>query len=84
LELRFEDGKLRLYDPKTEEYLRTHEESEAERRSLGKRVARELRARQKADARATIAEAKAAALAAENLRLREELAKLRRNGNGRS
>jgi len=91
LELRFEDGKLRLYDPKTDEHLRTHEESEAERRSLGKRVARELRARQKADARAAEAEAKAAAaeakaatLAAENIRLREELAKLRRNGNGRS
>lgn len=61
LELRLEEGKLRLYDPKTDEYLRTHEESEAERRRLGKRVAQELRARQKAQAKLAAAEAKAVA-----------------------
>ena len=90
LELRLEEDKLRLYDPQTGEYLRTHEESEAERRRLGKRVAQELRARQKAqaklaavEAKLAAAEAKAAALEAENARLLAELAKLRRNGNSR-
>jgi len=77
LELRHENGELRLYDPKTEEYLRTHAESEEELRRTQKRVAQELRARQRAVA-------KVAELEAENARLREELAKLRvnrRNGN---
>jgi Uma2 family endonuclease len=90
LELRHENGELRLYDPKTGEYLRTHEESEAERRRLAKRVSRELRVKQKAqaklaaaEAKAAAAEAKAAALEAENARLLAELAKLRRNGNSR-
>ncbi len=83
LELRLEEGKLRLFDPKTGEYLRTHEESEAERQSLGKRVTQELRARQKAQAKLTAAEAKVVALEAENARLLAELAKLRRNGNSR-
>ncbi len=83
LELRLEEGRLRLYDPKTGEYLRTHEESEAERRRLGKRVAQELRAKQKVQAKLAAAEAKAATLEAENARLLAELAKLRRNGNSR-
>jgi Uma2 family endonuclease len=83
LELRLEEGKLRLYDPKVGEYLRTHEESETERRRLGKRVAQELRARQKAQAKLAAAEAKVAALETENARLLAELAKLRSNGNSR-
>jgi Uma2 family endonuclease len=77
LELRVEDGLLRLYDPKTGEYLRTPEETEialrlekAARQIAEDKAEDELAARQ-------AAEAKAAAAEAELARLREELAKLR-------
>jgi Uma2 family endonuclease len=70
LDLVVEQGRLRLYDPKTGQRLSTHEESEA--------------ARREAEAKAATAEAKAAqeyaarqAAEAELSRLREELAKLR-------
>jgi Uma2 family endonuclease len=62
LELRVEEGRLRLFDPKSSERLRTPEETEAERRA------------EKATRLA--AEAKAAQAEAELARLREELAKL--------
>ncbi|MFQ5628218.1 MAG: Uma2 family endonuclease [bacterium] len=58
LELRLEEGQLRLFDPDTNEYLLTPEESEAERLA-------EKAARQTAEA--------------EIVRLREELAKLRKS-----
>jgi Uma2 family endonuclease len=61
LDFAIDSGRLRLYDRITGEHLRTYQESEAERRT-------EAAARQ-------AAEAKAAAIEAENLRLREELAK---------
>jgi hypothetical protein len=77
LELRVEDGLLRLYDPKTGEYLRTPEETEialrlekAARQIAEDKAEDELAARQ-------AAEAKIAAAEAELVRLREELAKLR-------
>jgi len=77
LDLRVEDDQLRLYDLKTGERLRTPEEAEDERRA-------EQTARRAAEAKAEkelavrqIAEAKAAEAEAENVRLREELAKLR-------
>lgn len=62
LELRLEDGKLRLYDFKQNQRLLTRAESHAARRA--------------AETKAAIAETKAAAVEAENTRLREELAKL--------
>lgn len=62
LELRLEDGKLRLYDFKQNQRLLTRAESHAARRA--------------AETKAAIAETKAAAVEAENARLREELAKL--------
>jgi len=84
LELRVENNRLRLYDPKTGERLRTPEEAEADRRTAEaarrtaeaarraaeKKAAQELKARQEAETKAAAAEAEAA-------RLREELAKLR-------
>ena len=48
----WEDGMLRLYDPMSENYLRTHEESEA-------RAADEVAARADAEARADYADARA-------------------------
>ena len=48
----WEDGMLRLYDPMSENYLRTHEESEA-------RAADEAAARAEAEARADYADARA-------------------------
>lgn len=76
LELRVEEGQLRLYNPKTGERLRTPAEAEAEHRA-------EKAARQAADAKTKQAEAKVAqelaarlAAEAELARLREELAKL--------
>jgi Uma2 family endonuclease len=64
LELRVEKGRLRLYDPKTGERLRTPEEAEEDRRA--------------AERRAAAAEAKAATAEAEAERLRKQLAKLQR------
>jgi len=91
LDLRVEGGLLRLYDSKTGERLRIPDEGEADRREAKIQAARELKARQAAEAKATTAEAKAAAAeakAAQELaarrtaeaelsRLREELARLR-------
>jgi len=78
LELRVEEGQLRLYDPKAGERLRTHKESEADRRTAERKAtqaehkaAQELKMRQEAEARAFTAEAEA-------VRLREDLAKLQR------
>ena len=65
LELRLEDGRLRLYDFKKDQPLLTRAESHAARRA--------------AEAKALAAETKAAAAEAENARLREELAKLQSN-----
>ncbi|MDZ7289497.1 MAG: Uma2 family endonuclease [candidate division KSB1 bacterium] len=76
LELRMEEGQLRLYDPKTGERLRTPEEAEAERRAAEKKVAMELKARQAAEAKAAQELAARLAAEAELARLREELAKL--------
>lgn len=84
LDLRVEQGQLRLYDPQTGERLRTPEEAEAERRAAEMQAVAELKARKTAEAKATAAEAKAAqelaarqAAEAELARLREELARLR-------
>jgi Uma2 family endonuclease len=70
LELRVEQGLLRLFDPKTGEFLRSPEEAEEELRVAKMKLMREAKTRQKAEARAAKAEA-------ENARLREELARLR-------
>ncbi len=96
LDLTIEGGRLRLYDRKTSERLRTHEESEAERRKVNERASREAASRLAAEEKAAreaasrlaaeekaareaasrlAAEAKYSAIEAENLRLREELAK---------
>ncbi|MCI0699411.1 Uma2 family endonuclease [candidate division KSB1 bacterium] len=91
LELRVEQGELRLYDIETGERLRTPEEAEAERRAeKAARLAAEEKAAQEkakaaqAKAQAAQAEAKAAqelaarqAAEADLARLREELAALR-------
>jgi len=74
LELTVEKGRLRLYDPKTGERLRTPQEAEADRRAAEKKAAKELKARRQAEAKAAKAEA-------ENARLRKELAKLRAKQN---
>jgi len=63
LELRVEQNRLRLYDAKTGERLRTHSESETERRNAEKKAAKALKAYQAAET--------------EIMRLREELAKYR-------
>jgi Uma2 family endonuclease len=90
LELRFEAGQLRLYNPKTDERLKTPAEAEAARREAeaARREAEAARreaeaARREAEAARQAAENKAqqesaARLAAETeiIRLREELAKL--------
>lgn len=68
LELRLEEGKLRLYNPKTCEYLLTREETHRARRTA------EV-ARQAAEAKAAQEEAARKAVEAELVRLREELAK---------
>ena len=77
LELRVEQNRLRLYDAKTGERLRTHTESETERRLAEKKAVRESNARQKAEAMAEEQANARRTTEAENLRLREELAKLR-------
>ena len=91
LELRVEDGLLRLYDPKTGERLRNPEETEialrlekAARQIAEDKAEDESAARQAAEAKAAeesaarqAAEAKAAAAETEIARLREELAKQR-------
>ncbi len=76
LELRVEQGQLRLYDPKTGERLRTPEEAEAERR-MGKasRLAAEEKAEQ-AEAKAAQELAARQSAEAELARLRQELARL--------
>lgn len=68
LELRLEEGKLRLYNPKTCEYLLTREETHRARRTA------EI-ARQAAEAKAAQEEAARKAVEAELVRLRDELAK---------
>ena len=50
LELRFEDDRLRLWDPGTEEYLLDHQESERARLAAEERVQAEVRARQELEA----------------------------------
>ncbi|MGH7595736.1 MAG: Uma2 family endonuclease [bacterium] len=79
MDLRLDEGRLRLYDRKTGERLRNHQESEAERRA-------EAAARKAAEAAQQAAEEKAAqeltvrqTAEAELARLREELAKLSEN-----
>ena len=76
LELRQEDGMLRLYDPQTGERLPTSdEEAQARRAAEAARLAAEA-ARQAEEAARRAAEARAAQLEAEVARLRAELARL--------
>ncbi len=84
LELRLEEGKLRLYNPKTSTYLLTREEVHAARRAAEAAKQKAEAERQKAEAARQTAETKAAqesaarqAAEAELARLREELAKPR-------
>ena len=77
LELRLEEGKLRLYNPKTREYLLTREETHKARRAAeAARQAAEA-ARQAAETKAAQEETARRAAEAELARLREELAKSR-------
>lgn len=71
LDLILDNGRLRLQNSKTGERLRTHQEAEADRRAAEATAARELGARQAAEARN-------AALQDELTRLREELARLQK------
>ena len=71
LELRLEDGLLRLYDYKNNQRLLTRAESHAARRAAEAKA-------MAAETKAMAAETKAAAAEAENARLREELEKLQR------
>ncbi len=79
LDLVSEQGLLRLYDPKTGQRLRTPKETEAEFRDALKRLTREFKARQKAEAKAAAAQAKAtqelAARQAAEAKAAEELLK---------
>jgi hypothetical protein len=76
LELRQEDGMLRLYDPQTGERLPTSdEEAQARRAAEAARLAAEA-ARQAEEAARRAAEARVAQLEAEVARLRVELARL--------
>jgi Uma2 family endonuclease len=77
LDLIVEQGRLRLYDPKTGERLPTHEESEAARRAAEAKALQEATARQAAEAKAAQEAAARQAAETELARLREELAKLR-------
>ncbi|MGQ9626620.1 MAG: Uma2 family endonuclease [Anaerolineae bacterium] len=77
LELRVEEGRLRLYDLVTGQKLLTPAEMEEARQKAEARAAEEARARQKAEARAAEAEARLSRLEAERAALREEIAKLR-------
>ena len=76
LDLRVEEGQLRLYDPQTGERLRTPEEAEDDRRAAEMQAARELKARQAAEAKAAQELAARQRAEAELARLREELARL--------
>jgi Uma2 family endonuclease len=85
LELRLEDGRLRLYDFKNDQRLLTRAESHAARRAAeAKARAAEAEAKaakaqaMAAETKAIAAETKAVATEAENVRLREELEKLQR------
>jgi Uma2 family endonuclease len=78
LDLRVEQGLLRLYDSKTGERLRTPEEAEADRRTAEAQAARELTARQAAEAKAAAAEAKAAQELAARQTAETELARLQK------
>jgi len=60
LDLVVEQGLLRLYNPKTGKRLRSPKETEEEFRNARKRLVRAFKARQKAEAKAVAAEAKAA------------------------
>ena len=71
LELRLEEGLLRLYDFKKDQRLLTRAESHAARRAAEAKV-------MVAEAKAIAAETKATAAEAENARLREDLEKLRK------
>jgi hypothetical protein len=65
LDLVPENGRLRFWDPRTGERLRTHEEAESEREAQAEARRREAEARRTAEAEAA--------------RLREELARLRQS-----
>ena len=76
LDLCWDDGRLRFYDPVAGEYLRSHWESEADREAAEARAeSAEFRA-DFAEARAESAEFRAEAAEAENRRLRELLRQL--------
>jgi hypothetical protein len=75
LELVVEDKQLRLYDPRTGERLRTHEEAEAARRAAEAQAQKEALARQAAEAKAQEEALARQAAEAELARLREQLAR---------
>ena len=84
LELRLEDGRLRLVHPATDERLLTPAEAQAARRAAETRATQEAAGRQAAEERATqeatarqAAEERAAQAEAELQRLRAELARWR-------
>ncbi len=76
----WEDGMLRLYDPESENYLRTHEESEARAEAESEARLAEAARADYADARAALAEARAEAADAVIRELRERLG--RQGGGG--
>jgi len=88
LELRLEEGTLRLYNPQTREYLLTREETHQARRAAeaARKAAETARhaaetAQQAAETKAAREEAARRAAEAELARLREELAKSREQKN---
>ena len=68
----WEEGMLRLFDPVTESYLRSHEEDADRAEAAEARAQDEEAARERAESRAETAEARAAELEAELRRLRGE------------
>ena len=78
LHLVIEDDRLRLYDRRTGERLRTHEESEAARRLAEAKATQEEMARQQAEAKVAKEYLARQAAESEVLRLREEIAQLRK------
>ena len=73
----WEEGRLRFFDPKTESYLRSHEEAEARAGTAEARAEEERAGRLAAQARAGNAEARAETAEARMAELEEELRRLR-------
>jgi predicted NBD/HSP70 family sugar kinase len=78
LDLVVEGDNLRFYDPRTGEWLLTHEEAQTARQLAEAQAQREATARQLAEAQAQREATARQAAEAELVRLREEIARLQK------